>query len=88
MRPLAETDRPLLGEDGVVGVALPYGVHHQFFAKEVHLGHEVLGGLLPHLARVLVARDLKLPSPAGTSQTNAWSSFEVSRASPILAAVL
>ena len=63
----ARGDRPapLLGEDGVVGVALPYGVHHQFFAKEVHLGHEVLGGLLPYLARVLVARDLKLPSPAG-----------------------
>ena len=53
MRPPSET-APLL-----------YGVHHQFFAKEVYLGHEVLVGLLPYLAGGLVARELKLPRPAG-----------------------
>ena len=61
MRPLSETDPPRSS----VRVALPYGFHHQLLAKEVHLGYEVLRGLLPYFARVLVARKLKLPSPAG-----------------------
>src|SRR5215216_7759590 len=65
--PSALRDRPapLLGQDGIFGVAFLYSVHHQLLAKEVYLGHEILGGFLPYFARILVARELKLPRPAG-----------------------
>src|SRR5215207_7189874 len=52
---LRDRPAPLLGDDGVVGIALPYGIHHQLLTKEVHFGYEVLRGLLPYLARILVA---------------------------------
>jgi hypothetical protein len=55
----------LLGEDGVFGVALRDGAHHELLAQEVHLGNYVFGGLLRYLARGLVAGELELPGPAG-----------------------
>src|SRR5215218_3773055 len=52
---LRDRTSSLFGEDGIVGVALRYGVHHQLLTKEVYLGYEIFRGLLPYLTRVLVA---------------------------------
>jgi hypothetical protein len=61
---LGDPAAPLLGEDGVLGVALPDGVNHELLAEEIHLGDDVLGGLLRYLARIVVARELQLSGSA------------------------